>query len=80
MAMSEAWENETECLDAIALTIGISDHVNCARRHAWEETDYARIWAELTDCLDEIADLHVLLQQTWEKLYTAASREARGES
>lgn len=78
--MSEAWERETECLDAIALITGISSHVNCARLHAWEETSYNTIWAELTDCLDEIADLHVLLQKTWEQLYAAASREARGDA
>ena len=79
MAMSEAWERETECLDAIALIIGISDHINCITLHAWNETSFHRIWDEATDAQDKVADLQVLLQQTWEQLYAAASREARGE-
>ena len=75
---SDKWKRETETLDAIALIVGISDHINCITLHAWNETSFNRIWDEATDCQDKVRDLHLLLHQTWEKLYAAASREARG--
>jgi hypothetical protein len=76
---SDKWRRETTALDAIAMVVGISDHLNRITLHSWNETGFAQIWDEATEAQDEIAELHLLLQQTWEQLYTAAVREARGE-
>ena len=80
MLRNDKWQRETECLDAIALVVGILDHINCITLHAWNETSYNRIWDEATDAQDKAKELHLLLHQKWELLYAAASREARGEN
>jgi hypothetical protein len=75
---SEEWDRVRKLEDALALLCQATERLRIIRVQAWNQGDWARVYAEATGAQQNLSNLKKLLSDRWGELFAEVTNDASG--